>query len=282
MIDKKILPKSRSFASQKREFEVIAYKNIKVYYLSELNGGGMTFVSDYGKLVSEKFKEVGKLCEFASGPGFIGFSLLAEGLCKKLSLIDINPLAVEACKKTIISNGLKNKAKVFLSDGFKNVPKSEKWDLVVGNLPHFNGTKNDYRQSLSANKQSKIFIDPGWAIHKDFYSNVGKHLNPGGTILLVENYKGSKPRYWPQIITRNDLRYVGIFGQKWDFTKLFAAISHLFVAIIQKYLTPSDLNNGLDLNVVDKSLLHMLFPHYFVWSRKEFKEKDELQAFNNI
>lgn len=261
MIDKKILPKSRSFASQKRELEVIQYKNIKVYYLFELNGGGMTFVSDYQKLVKEKFKGLENLCEFASGPGFIGFSLLAFGLCKKLSLVDINPLAVEACKKTISSNGLENKVRVFLSDGFKNVPKSEKWDLVVGNLPHFNGTKSDYIKS-------RIFIDPGWAIHKNFYRDVGKYLNPGASILLVENYKGSKPSYWLDMTRRNHLSNFGVFNERRNLLRFIVAAISLLEAVIQKYFVVTVEKKGIRLNVVDKGLFHLLFPHYFVWSKK--------------
>src|SRR3990167_6762042 len=87
-------------------FKVIKYGNIKVFYLPELHGGGMDFGQDYLPVVRKLFGKVDYVCEFASGPGFIGFSLLANDLCKKLCLVDINPLAIKCCKKTIEANNL--------------------------------------------------------------------------------------------------------------------------------------------------------------------------------
>ena len=37
---------------------------------------------------------------------FIGFSLLAHGICDKLTVADVNPEAVECCKKTVKENKL--------------------------------------------------------------------------------------------------------------------------------------------------------------------------------
>ena len=83
--------------------------------------------------VKKLIGKVSRICEFGSGPGFIGFSLLSNGLCDSLCLIDINPEAVKLCKKTIQENKLESKVSIYLSDGLSNIPSSEKWDLVVSN-----------------------------------------------------------------------------------------------------------------------------------------------------
>jgi hypothetical protein len=48
------------------------------------------------------------------------FSLLGHGLAETLCLADINPEAVEACRRTIASNGLGDRAAVYHSDNLKD------------------------------------------------------------------------------------------------------------------------------------------------------------------
>ena len=73
----------------------------------------------------------------ARGPGFIGFALLGYGFCDTLCLADINPEAVDACRRTVIQNRLAERVAVYHSDNLDGIPASEQWDLVVGNPPHF-------------------------------------------------------------------------------------------------------------------------------------------------
>jgi hypothetical protein len=78
-----------------------------------------------------------RVFEWCSGPGFIGFSMLAHGLCETLCLADINDEAVEACQKTIRDNRLEARVAVYESDNLTNIPREEQWDLVVGNPPFY-------------------------------------------------------------------------------------------------------------------------------------------------
>ena len=41
---------------------------------------------------------------------------------------------------------------------------------------------------------SLLLHDPGWALHRRFYAQVGEHLAPGGSLLIQENSEGSGPR----------------------------------------------------------------------------------------
>ena len=117
--------------------KTIKYGDIVVYYNEPLHGGGMTFGQEFISAVKNKVGHSERIFEFCAGPAFIGFSLLAEGLCDKLTVADVNPEAVEACNMTVKENGLVDKVNVYLSDCLDDIPETEKWDLVVSNPPHF-------------------------------------------------------------------------------------------------------------------------------------------------
>src|SRR3990167_7689424 len=116
---------------EKDFYKTVSYNNIQVSYLPELDGGGPRFGQEFIRVVREKIRKVDHIFEFCAVPGFIGFSLLAHGLCNKLTLADINPEAVRACQDTIDKNKLANKVSVYLSDCLDTIPETEKWDLVV-------------------------------------------------------------------------------------------------------------------------------------------------------
>jgi methylase of polypeptide subunit release factors len=78
-----------------------------------------------------------RVFEWCADPGFIGFALLRYGFCDTLSLADINPEAVEACRLTVTQNGLAERVTDYDSDNLEGIPTLEQWDLLVGNPPHF-------------------------------------------------------------------------------------------------------------------------------------------------
>ena len=87
----------------------VRYRHISVRFLDNLDGGGRNFGQDFIPIVKKLFVKVNRICEFAAGPGFIGFSLLAHGLCESVCLTDVNPEAIKICNKTIKENKLEDK-----------------------------------------------------------------------------------------------------------------------------------------------------------------------------
>jgi methylase of polypeptide subunit release factors len=177
----------------------ISYGDIKVVYKGLLDGGGTSFGQQYVPVVRDKFGHVPHIFEFCAGPGFIGFSLLAHGLCDKLTLADINPHAVAMCRETVRRNKLEDRVSVYLSDGLKDIPATEQWDLVVGNPPHF--VTNDEQEYKGYIRR----FDPDLRIHQEFYTNIAKHLTPTGVVLLQENREGMPPEIFSTMITENKL-----------------------------------------------------------------------------
>ena len=114
------------------------YGDTRVHFKKHLDGGGNTFGQDFIPFLEQRrMPRQRRVFEWCAGPGFIGFSLLASGLAETLCLADVNPEAVEACRRTIAESGLKERVCVYQSDNLTDIPTSERWDLVVSNPPHF-------------------------------------------------------------------------------------------------------------------------------------------------
>ena len=185
----------------------VRYKDIRVAYLPELDGGGMDFGQEYIWVLEEKFGRVGHLFEFCAGPAFIGFSLLAHGLCERLTVADINPKAVEACRATVKDNGLESKVAVYQSDCLDDIPPSEQWDLVVSNPPHWRSGEDAYVRDMR-------MWDPDLRIHDKFYKSIRPYLKPGGAICIQENGSATKSADFRPMIEANGLAIVEEFKAK--------------------------------------------------------------------
>jgi hypothetical protein len=175
-----------------REIEPAYRFGYVIFDRPDLDGGGSGFGQDYIRVLRELgLIHCGRLFEFCSGPGYIGYSVLAHGFCGSLALADVNPIAIQAAMKTADFNGITHLVSVYLSDGLEQIPASEKWDLVVGNPPHFIEWTGDSKLRCE---------DPGWQLHRRFYSQVKQFLNPGARVLLQENAQGSKPEFFTPMI----------------------------------------------------------------------------------
>ena len=135
-----------------------------------------------------------RLFEFCAGPAYIGYSLLANGFCERLTLADINPVSVEAARKTAEFNNIQHLVNTYVSDSLKQIPDSERWDLVVGNPPHF--------RAVAAGDETPplLLVDPDWSLHRGFYRSAKQFMKPGGHVLLVENSEGSSERDFEPMI----------------------------------------------------------------------------------
>lgn len=113
----------------------------------------------------------------------MGFALLGSGLCERLTLADISPVAVEACRETIRRNGLEERVNVYLSDNLTDVPATESWDLVFGDPPHFPvALQRHIDQGFEMRS-----VDRDWQIHRRFFEQLPTHTKPGTRLFLTES-----------------------------------------------------------------------------------------------
>jgi hypothetical protein len=185
------------------KYQYQKYGCLRVAWTEELDGGGRDFGQQYTTFVQKRIGKTERLFEFCAGPGFIGFSLLARGLCKSLCLADVNPDAVRAIEHTIGLNALGDRVSVYLADALYGIPDHEQWDLVVGNPPHYSG--------VQTGDGGLLRNDPEWSVHRRFYANVRRHLNPYGRCVVQENYLGSSQGIFLGMLEGTGLEYDGSF-----------------------------------------------------------------------
>ena len=250
------------------KISIVKYGRINVSYLPQLDGGGRDFGQDYIPITKNKLGKIGRACEFGCGPGFIGFSLLAHGLCDSLCLIDVNPKAVNIVKRTIRENGLQDKVKVYLSDGLKKIPRTEKWDLVVSNPPHFGGTDKEYYSDL------RIY-DPKWHIHEAFYKNIKGFLNKDGSVMFVENAMGSTPGQWKKMMEKNGLHYISAFkvSKHHGVIRQIKAVYHTMQRVDRSSMIKQTGGTARTIASMPRNMYYvynyvMNDPFYFVWAKK--------------
>ena len=163
------------------------YKDLEVSYRDHLDGGGMTLVPAIVRFITNNFpeKRFRKAFEWCSGPGFIGFSLLREGICDALCLADISGEAIACVADSVRGNGLEQQVSYYVSDNCDGLPPAEVFDLVVANPPNYlrlnpeHRSYEKYRRDLRAN-------DSGWETHQKFYAQIRRHLAPGAILLISE------------------------------------------------------------------------------------------------
>jgi len=170
--------------------------NFDVFYTNKTNGGGDYFALEYIDITKEWYTSVDHVLEWCSGPGFIGFGMLASGLAKNVTLSDMYLPAIELAQHTKENNPtFANNINVVQGKSLENVEGT--FDLIVANPPHW-PSSDEAAKSLGFNSAQfehieDILVDLNWHSHKEFFIKAKSLLATNGRILLQENYKGSTP-----------------------------------------------------------------------------------------
>ena len=146
--------------------------------------------------------------EWCCGPGYYGLGIWKTGLVKTISFSDIAPEAEIVMRRTFDDNNID--FPFYLSDNFDNIPK-QKFDLIVGNPPHFNFNIPDNDLNPDHHEDRKM-RDLDWEVHKKFYKQVGEYLTDDGSIMLMENWKGSSVETFESIWEENDFQLTKFYS----------------------------------------------------------------------
>ncbi|VIO78764.1 50S ribosomal protein L3 glutamine methyltransferase [Bradyrhizobium ivorense] len=209
-----------------QSYKYKAWNDVCVYYTEDLNGGGAYIADDYLDLFNcftdrRRFK---RMFEWCCGPAFIGYSMLAANICASLCLADFYGPAIEAAQYTADKNNIGDRVTVYKGDGLLALPESERFDLVVGNPPHFvERNMLEYRENF----EPRIYVDDKWRLHRDFFSGIREHLERDGLIVLVENTRGSHIDTFKPMI-----QSCGLMISGWQWSRRFnvaPALWYLFI-----------------------------------------------------
>jgi methylase of polypeptide subunit release factors len=170
------------------EFITTGQKQIKVQHDSWMDGGGTWFGQEYVDIIKQRYPDriFNRCYEWCAGPAFIGFGILDHELCLSLCVSDIYASAIDRVKETMAINSI-DCVSAYATGTVAELPEHELFDLVVANPPHFLQCPGD-------DNYQRIAVDQDWAVHQEFFANIGKHLLPDGIILLQENQAGSLNR----------------------------------------------------------------------------------------
>jgi methylase of polypeptide subunit release factors len=154
------------------------------------DGGGSSIGYDMCKnqSVLTHISNINTTLEMCSGPGFIGYYLLFNNLTKQLWLSDKFDGILPGIAETNKSNNVD--VSFIHSDCFQNFPKDLKFDLIIGNPPHFQKDEKwiwDRKTKDEVDASYRINLDEDLKFHKEFFKNVKNYLNKNGKIIFVEN-----------------------------------------------------------------------------------------------
>lgn len=185
-------------------FAIPGQEHFVVTHDSTEDGGGTWFGQDYVSQLSRYHRPFGRCLEWCSGPGFIGFALLAHDVCDELVLMDRYSLSASSVAETVRQNRCGDRARFYNLDRVGDLPDQERFDLVVANPPHYLECPGDLNYQ-------RIAVDQHWRAHLEFYANIGRHLNPDAVILMQENQAGSLagPAEFLPMIEGNGLKLTG-------------------------------------------------------------------------
>lgn len=196
--------------------------DLDIFYTNETNGGGNGLGEDYFNIVNElyPYRTFENALEWCSGPGFIGYAMLATGICNNLSLNDIHQPALDMAELTKLKNPkYTDKISIYQGSTIDGIPETIKFDLVVANPPHFvsqrdAGTKLGIPIDFNTPHIEEILVDTNWKAHTDFYNSIKKRLSPDGIILIQENQVGSinRSNSFVHIIENAGLKVTGEFN----------------------------------------------------------------------
>ncbi len=146
--------------------------------------------------------------EIGCGSGFISFSIAP--LVKSITATDINPEAIEYCKK---HNTFKNLT--FLqSDLFKNI--KNKFNTIIFNPPYLPEDKIEDKASSLATTGGKH----GYEIIEKFLNQAKNHLEKHGIILLLFSSLTNKEKI-NEILKKNNYQFKQLDKHKMFFEELY-------------------------------------------------------------
>jgi len=195
------------------ELKDIELANTKIWTADQLDGYGLLTVSDFISVVKHCYgnHKFANVMEWCSGPGYFGFMMHKYNIAESVTLVDMFEPLEQVVNTTIKENNLEKNIKFILSNNFHNV--NEKFDLIVGNPPHFN-MDLAHTPATDHYHEHRKFVDLDWQIHEDFFNNVKDHLTEDGKIFLMENAKGSDRFTFKDMIEKNDLKINRVFASQ--------------------------------------------------------------------
>lgn len=166
--------------------------DITVTFPIHLDGGGQEMKDELVSVIRTMNRVYNKCYEWCCGFGVLGYEIYGNGLAKSLAFSDYYDVAVKNCLDTAVLNKMVDKVVGYVTPAVKNLPTTEKFDLVVSNPPHmFN--KQEYEDVMDPafhsyiGNSARLLVDDDFGIHKEFFTNIRKNLTDDADLFIIES-----------------------------------------------------------------------------------------------
>jgi methylase of polypeptide subunit release factors len=170
--------------------KIFKINDFNLFYKNNHDGGGTSFGQDFIRVLNAKYgsKKFNRCLDWCSGPGFIGISLLVNGFCSHVTLMDSNIDVFNFTKKSLRGTRYRDFVSMLNLSTIKDLADYERFDLIVSNPPHF--SNKIFWQTNTHPNDELIYLDENWNIHHEFFQNIKSHLSDDGIIILQESQWG--------------------------------------------------------------------------------------------
>jgi methylase of polypeptide subunit release factors len=123
--------------------------------------------------------------------------------------VDMHGPSIKACLANATANKVSDKVSAYVCNEIKQIPSTEKFDLVVANPPH-SGDREAFIESLEhlncVDNTCRLIVDEGYEALQDFYANIKDYLNPGADIFITT---GSNQEHYIAWAASGGLKFMG-------------------------------------------------------------------------
>lgn len=161
--------------------------DLEVAYRPELDGAGTRLGPAFADCVRRHATKprYEHAFEWCAGPGFIGFTLLARGIVDRLTLCDINPVAIDHVAHTVATQGLQDRVRYAVGADLSPLDHAERFDLVVANPPNFYALNPRHPRYAALHADLRP-NDPEWRAHQAFYAGIAHFLTADAQLFISE------------------------------------------------------------------------------------------------
>ena len=156
------LPEKEGFPEELADLKLTSLPG--VFSHGRLDEGTALMLQNMPRIKQSKVRNR-RVLDMGCGTGVIGLSLLKQHPELEVTFCDVNAMALEATRRSILANAMQGQ--VYASDMWSDI--TDRFDLIISNPPFHTGQKTDYELADRFIRQAK------------------KHLKRSGELRIVAN-----------------------------------------------------------------------------------------------
>lgn len=125
--------------------------------------------------------------DLGTGSGCIAVSVAHQCKPARVTAVDVSPDALDVAKRNAAAHGVAGRVAFVAGDLFAPLPAGSTFDLVLSNPPYVTPAELAALAPEVRDHEPRLALDggpDGLAFYRRIAADAGRHLNPGGTVLV--------------------------------------------------------------------------------------------------